>query len=572
MKTYIKYIAIVLIFTGFFSCDMFEPIDENRITTEYVGTDPESAEGVLLQAYNGLINQYSFSEAATDDAVNNQLSSGYKRMATGELTAQYNPANRWNRYERVLYINKFIDILEAGNVQWSRDEDINTLFGERLRGEAYALRAAYHMWILQTHAGIGSNGQLLGVPYITEFIASDGDFNTPRLSFEAMVTAINDDLEEAVQILPFDYSDDIADVPPVYAGYEHDKYKVAFGSQYNLRVSGRIAKALQARLALFAGSPSFLNGNGYYETAAAKAAEVLNTIGGIDGMVEGGHIFYDEDSDKDSGELLWRASIGNNSSSREEDNFPPSRNGSGEINPTQNLVDAFPMASGYPATEANGYDPQNPYENRDPRLKEYIVVNGSSIGGGTINTGVGGGVDRLDSISEQSTTTGYYLRKLLHPEVRINDDGSTVGKKHINIYMRYTELFLILAEAANEIGGPNHEVGGMSAKAILAAIRERGGIDQPDAYLDAMASQEEMRSLIRNERRIELSFEGFRFYDMRRWGLDLTETARGYFYNGTAYVDVPNVEVRNYPDHATYLPIPYNEVLKFSELIQNEGW
>ena len=319
MKTYIKYIAIVLIFTGFFSCDMFEPIDENRITTEYVGTDPESAEGVLLQAYNGLINQYSFSEAATDDAVNNQLSSGYKRMATGELTAQYNPANRWNRYERVLYINKFIDILEAGNVQWSRDEDINTLFGERLRGEAYALRAAYHMWILQTHAGIGSNGQLLGVPYITEFIASDGDFNTPRLSFEAMVTAINDDLEEAVQILPFDYSDDIADVPPVYAGYEHDKYKVAFGSQYNLRVSGRIAKALQARLALFAGSPSFLNGNGDYETAAAKAAEVLNTIGGIDGLVEGGHIFYDEDSDKDSGELLWRASIGNNSSSREED-------------------------------------------------------------------------------------------------------------------------------------------------------------------------------------------------------------------------------------------------------------
>ena len=192
----------------------------------------------------------------------------------------------------------------------------------------------------------------------------------------------------------------------------------------------------------------------------------MNTIGGIAGLVDGGHIFYDEDSDKDSGELLWRASIGNNNSWLELDHFPPSRNGWGVINPTQNLVDAFPMLNGYPATEANGYDPQNPYDNRDPRLKEYVVVNGSFIGGGQINTGVGGGVDRLDSISEQSTTTGYYLRKLLHPGVRINDDGSTVGKKHINVYMRYTELFLILAEAANEIGGPNHEVGGMSAKFV----------------------------------------------------------------------------------------------------------
>ena len=90
--------------------------------------------------------------------------------------------------------------------------------------------------------------------------------------------------------------------------------------------------------------------------------------------------------------------------------------------------------------------------------------------------------------------------------------------------------------------------------------------------MESIASQEEMRNLIRNERRIELSFEGFRFYDLRRWGLSLNETATGYFYNGSAYEDVPNVEVRSYPEHATYLPIPFNEVLKFSELIQNEGW
>lgn len=568
----IIYITIVLIFAGLYSCNMFEPIDENRLTTEYIGTDPESAEGVLLQAYTGLINQYSFSEAATDDAVSNQLSNGYKRMATGELSAQYNPASRWNKYQQVFYINKFIDILNTGNVQWHRDDEINALFNKRLLGEAIALRAVYHYYVLQAHAGKSNSGELLGVPYFKEFIPSDGDFNTPRLSFEETVKAINDDFNEALTLLPFDYSDNEADRDPGYSNIDFGKYKVVNGSQYNLRISGRIVKALQARLALFAASPSFLNGAGYYEKAANISGELLNMIGGIDGLVPDGNEFYNEDGDKDKGEFLWRSSIGGNSSSQEKNNFPPSRNGQGRINPTQNLVDAFPMLNGFPATEENGYDPQNPYENRDPRLKKYIVVNGSSIGGGQINTGVGGGVDRLDSISEQSTTTGYYLKKLLRSDVRINDDGTVVEKKHINVYMRYTELFLILAEAANEIGGPNHAVGGISAKDVLAAIRKRAGIEQPDAYLESITSQDDMRKLIRNERRIELSFEGFRFYDLRRWGLPLNETATGYFYDGSSYVKIPNVEVRNYPDFATYLPIPYNEVLKFSELVQNQGW
>ena len=317
MMKILKYIPIVLIFAGFFSCEMFEPIDENRLTSEYIGTDPESAEGILLQAYTGLINQYSYSEAATDDAVNNQLSNGYKRMATGELSAQYNPASRWNKYEQIFYINKFIDIVDAGNVQWNRDEEINTLFAERMRAEAIALRGAYHLYILQAHAGKSSSGELLGIPYYTEFVASDGDFNVPRLGFTETVEMINADFEAALSFLPFDYSDNEADVPSRYAAMDHEKYKVANGAQYNLRVSGRIVKALQARLALFAASPSFLNGGGYYEKAANYASEILETIGGISGMVADGNEFYNEDSDKDSGELLWRRSIGNNSGNQE---------------------------------------------------------------------------------------------------------------------------------------------------------------------------------------------------------------------------------------------------------------
>jgi hypothetical protein len=252
--------------------------------------------------------------------------------------------------------------------------------------------------------------------------------------------------------------------------------------------------------------------------------------------------------------------------------FPPSVNGTGDINPSQNFVDAFPMQSGFPATEANGYDPQNPYANRDPRLDEFVVVNGASFGGGTINTGVGGKIDRLDSIPEFSTKTGYYLKKLLRPDVRLNDDGSNVGQRHYSVYFRYTELFLIFAEAANEIGGPDQQINGMTPRQVIEAIRERAGIEQPDSYLASISSKEAMRELIRNERRLELSFEGHRLWDLRRWGLSLNESVGGYFFNGTSYIGLPSVETRNYPSFGTYMPIPNDEVLKFPVIEQNSGW
>ncbi|WP_418262480.1 hypothetical protein [Flavobacterium faecale] len=76
------------------SCqDFLEPIDENRLDFEFVSTDPASAEGLLLNGYARLENQYTFNEAATDDAVSNILNNGDRRMATGELAAQFNPAS-----------------------------------------------------------------------------------------------------------------------------------------------------------------------------------------------------------------------------------------------------------------------------------------------------------------------------------------------------------------------------------------------------------------------------------------------------------------------------------------------
>ncbi|KJF43536.1 RagB/SusD family nutrient uptake outer membrane protein [Draconibacterium sediminis] len=573
MKNLIKYIIIMSVFTAIVSCDtLLDPIDENRLDYDFVSSDPASAEGILLNGYSRLVDQFTFIDAATDDAVNNQLDNNFKRMALGELNAQFNPASRWNNYESILWVNKFLEIIEAGEIVWTSDEQMNEMFYLRMEGEALALRGLHHFYALQAHAGVGTSGELLGVPYITEFIEADGDFNTPRLSFEATVEAIMADFDAALALLPTDYGLSDGDVDPLYANYDFDKYDVVNGSRYNLRMSGRIVRALKARLALFAASPSFLNDQGYYNMAATNASEILNTIGGVSGLADNGVDFYKKYDENDDAEMIWRGTIGGPNSGIESRMFPPSVNGTGEINPSQNFVDAFPMQSGFPATEANGYDPQNPYANRDPRLTEFVVVNGSSFGGGTINTGVGGGIDRLDSIPEFSTKTGYYLKKLLRPDVRLNDDGSTVNQRHYDVYFRYTELFLIFAEAANEVGGPDQVINGISARDVIAAIRERAGLTQPDDYLASITTKEAMRELIRNERRIELSFEGHRFWDLRRWGLSLNETVEGAFFDGIEYnLGIP-VEPRNYQSFATYMPIPNDETLKFPELEQNAGW
>jgi len=164
----------------------------------------------------------------------------------------------------------------------------------------------------------------------------------------------------------------------------------------------------------------------------------------------------------------------------------------------------------------------------------------------------------------------------LRPDVSIPASGTPGGKNHFNVYFRYTELFLILAEAQNEIGGPLYKEGTstLSAKDILRLIRKRAMSITSDPYLDGITTPEAMRILIQNERRLELCFEGFRFWDLRRWGLPLNESVKGYYDDGTGVgYQLIDVEVRAFDtEKYRYLPLPYNEVRKYSNLVQNAGW
>ena len=594
MKNIFKLLAFLPLLTA---CDdLFEPALENNRDLEAMHKEPSYAQGILANAYIILPYETSpTSDLATDDAVTNEISSNYLRMATGSWTANNNPVSQWqNRFNAIQYINLFLENVDK--VEWAKDERISTMFLDRLKGEAYGLRALHMYYLLRAHGGKIADGTLMGVPIILKSEGPDADFNHARATYSDCVKQIMEDAGKAIELLPLDYKKFAdSEIPEKYKNIgvtNASDYRRVCGEEYRGLMSGRIALAVRAQTALLAASPAFQSGSGMtWEQAADYAAEIIEKAngGGGCGLDADGLEWYTL-ADKDYGtggspaEVIWRSSTDDNNT-LETANFPPSLYGNGRVNPTQNLVDAFPMANGYPISETSGnYNAENPYDNRDPRLAKYIVYNGSKQGPSDteIITGTyGTNTDVVNKESGRSTRTGYYLRKLLRKECNPNSQYNT-KKKHYTARIRYTEMFLIYAEAANEAWGPQNNHGHLfSAYDVIKAIRTRAGlgIDNGDAYLESIKdNKDKMRELIRNERRIELCFENFRFWDLRRWNVDLTklnETALGVEIskNGSVMNYSPlTVEKRKYEEYMIYGPIPFAEVMKWSNLEQNVGW
>ena len=575
--------------------DLFEPAVENAQSEEQVFTNAESAIGLLGYAYAMLpFETKSATDIATDDAVTNDMESTNRQLAQGKWTANNDPLSQWQaRKATIQYLNTLIKNIEV--VNWSSNELRNVMFKDHILGEAYALRALNMYYLLRNHGGYTASGELQGVPIVTEPEGPGTSFDLPRASYEACVQQIYDDVDAAMQLLPLDYVDITnAQIPEKYKEMgvtNAGEYNVVFGVNLKGRISGRIAEGIKALTALLASSPAYVEHSGVTAAEAADlAAAVLDRIGGVSGMDPVGHVWYMQKqaiNNLGSGdvpkEILWRGNKNNGTEdyafglSQELDNFPPTLYGNGRINPSQNLVDAFPMANGYPVKESgSGYDEDNPYVGRDPRFYEYIMHNGTQYAGTEIITGSYGADDNALNKLATSTRTGYYLRKLMRDDCNPNPSAQ-LAQYHYPVYIRYTEIFLAYAEAANEAWGPKEKgTHDYSAYDVIKAIRQRAGITGNDPYLEACAtSKEEMEKLIRNERRIEMCFENKRFWDLRRWKANLNETVKGVDVKqsgGTLTYNYFEVETRNYADYMYYGPIPEGEVLRWGNLDQNAGW
>jgi hypothetical protein len=575
MKRFIYYMLSGVAIAGllFGSCEkQLEPEVSNIYTKDVVLNTVNIAEGILLTAYLGLpVNHSNFNlDYASDDAVTNNRDASVKTANSGGWTSDANPFGVWNSaYENIFYINSFFQEIDKV-VWWWKQQDVNDWFAERLRGEAFGLRAHYYFTLLQAHAGKGTNGEMLGVPIVDHVLdpGNPADYQIPRSTFNELVEFILTDCDSAIALLPNRYEN----TKDIY-------YNIAGGEDYTNRINGMAARMIKAKTLLYAASPSYSDGTYSYQRAAEAAAEIMDLNGGLDEIVPENfnHLqFYSNGKvtgDKNSHpEVFWYSSS-RNINSWEDDNYPPTWYGLGRTNPTQELVNAFPMATGIPVRD-NKINSSDPYSGRDKRLSLYIFYNGMTLirGGDTLTIDVTEGSQDAPGSSDPNTTlTGYYLKKFMNLNVNVNPAVNSNGP-HYYVYARYTDALLMFAEAANEAVGPDGDIGGYTARTVINAIRKRAGISS--TFWVGLQDQVGLAELIKIERRLEMCFENQRFWDLRRWGMTdvMAQPVTGVKISADdltpTYV---TVESRNYQAYQIYGPIPYGETLKY-DMIQNEGW
>lgn len=495
------------------SDNLLAPKPTSDLTNEDLWINSAYGGGLLGRAYQNLNYNYNITmDSYTDNAV--PSTPGTNALALGSWTLEGNPIGEWNTsYNSIKYLNLFLKHAHNLAYQVGAPQQDSLTRSHRI-GEAFYLRGWYEWQLLRDYGGyVDGSSEAMGVPIVTDVLSADSTINRPRDTYEANVKQIVTDLDSAIVRLPMQY-DGTTDLT---------------GPSNRGRASALAAMALKARVYLYAASPAYSNADQQLWERAAKAAyDAIDASGGLTDLKPYGNF-----NDYTSYDYIWiQPTYAGNGLERTY--YPPSFFGNGSINPSQNLVDAFPAKDGYPIDQSSEYDKDHPYKNRDPRFEKFIFYNGDKYNGNFVRT-YQGGPDAPGGLTQQGTRTGYYMEKHLSKNVQLNPGNETTDTK-FKVLLGRTELYLNFAEAANEAYGPNSSTLGFSAADVMRKIRKRAGIDSDpstagyqDQYLtdQANAGKDAFRSFIHNERRLELSFEGQRFWDLRRWNDPLNHTLGG---------------------------------------------
>jgi hypothetical protein len=391
-----------------------------------------------------------------------------------------------------------------------------------------------------------------GVPLLATPLTPSDNFQIARSSYDESVNFIVKDLDSAAAILP--------GVGGIEAG----------------RASKGAALALKSRVLLYAER---------WAEAAAAAKQVMELTPGYTLFPNYENLFLTENNSEiifakkftapvrvhGMGFSWANAGYTAGNYGFETVNLPAgSFGGWGGTTPTQNLVDAYEMKDGKPINQSPLHNANDPYKDRDPRFYATVLYNGSVFGGKTVETFEGGANSK--SVSDDASNTGYYIRKFLDPsEAKMTQLYPNTSEQDW-IFIRYAEVLLNYAEAQNEAVGPDATV-----YDAINQVRSRPSVNQPP--LPAGLSQADMRQRIRNERRVELSFEEHRYFDIRRWdiakevlngpvyGMKITKTGANTFnYERIVF------ENRVFQDKHLVLPIPQAEIDKNPAAKQIAGW
>ncbi len=599
MKIVNRLILSALVLASASCKDFLEPYPNNDRSGEDIWNYQESVQGLVGKAYDNISRNYNTNEGtyldgATDDAVITSPTHAMRRLAVGTITTGQDPfLTFWDRsYQSIFLVNLFLRDDRGYNTRFLIDQKKNDVLRRRLKGEAFALRAWFQWDLLKKFGGKGVDGQLLGFPIVTEPLEIAQKIDYARNTYEECVKQIIADCDSASKYLLIANRDFLVKDPTdlLYLG----------GRNWG-RMDGITMTAIKADLYLTWASPRFNPQNlaARWDSAAVNAKRVMDFKLTVDGGVTGGfnpRTAIDW-SNPNSPEIVISARNVAADETIERMFYPGGFQGNGVMGATQELVDDFPMANGYPITDSrSGYDPAKPYDNRDPRFYSTIFYNTATAKRNhtgavmyTFENWSNGGKDAAGLVSNNSLTN-YHIKKFIF--MGYNRLDAAVNRQPRSVfYYRWTDMALAFAEAANQVVGPIDEARyGMSARTAIQYLRARStqagtaGISaavpgNADAYLAEVAGQGKAAfdQLVKKERRLETCFEGKRFFDLRRWstglndinvtvhGTDVTRNANGSF----VYQKSP-VERRSFS--SAYLPIPYSEILRMDKLVQNEGW
>ncbi len=479
-----------------------------------------------------------------------------------------------------------------------------------IAGQLYFFRAWNHFMLMQYWGGI---------PYLDRALSSSETYTLPRLSYQETAEKAAEDFQKAADLLPIDWDQTATG-------------KTTLGKNV-IRINKVMALAYLGKDLLWAGSPMMnqeSTGNATYNAdfckrAADAFAQVLKICDetGIYELADFDHysdIFYTYKQNKVNGvkEVLfyenmatchigvWRWNLVN-------DWRPPLINNSGiKCYPAANYTDYFGMANGLPIPDitkkdaASGYDPEYPYKDRDPRFYTNFIYDGVKTvkdGSKILKDGLPderkqyasmfeGGLYRTDTPSK-CCFTGYMNMKFTSQYMNDFDDYKE-GNVLVMPLVRLADVYLMYAEAtANGYGSATATASGYGLTAVGAVdkIRDRAGVGHVDAKF--LGSVEQFMSEVRRERAVELSFEGHRFTDLRRWLLldkaPYNKKTAVYFDRAADQTDKERYEnpknnhvlnlrevvltERHYslPKH-NWFPFPKKDVQMYPEFKQNPGW
>lgn len=526
------------------ACKKLDLSPTNSFTDETYWTTSDKAATVLNKAYQQISSSgYFFAQEAMSD--NAYMGRGDNFGAASLAAGTYDPSlgrlkSEWgDHYAGIKTCNIFLENVD-------KVTSMDAALKARMKAEARVLRA-WHYYLLENWWG--------DVPLIQKDLTIDEAKVVSRTPKAQVVDFILKELDAAAVDLPLNTAQAAA-----------DKGRVTKGT----------AIALKARV--------LLNDNRWADVVTECEKLIGKTDYGTYALFpsyEGLFLPQNEYNSEVMFDLEYvPSSVGSRFYTDFRDLAPLSVNGRlNAVAPTQELVDSYLMLNGKRINEAgSGYNENNPYVDRDPRLTNTVVYHlyqwkkgDNSIKVIYTKPGTDPDAAHPDEYSPGSiaSPTGYYTRKYYDPTSTAADFQSGLNL----ILIRYSDVLMMYAEAKTELGQMNAGIWSQT----VSAIRSRAGFTDAAALAFPAVGQADMREIVRNERRVEFAMEGLRIFDIRRWKTAetvLNGWAHGAKY-GAAGVDNGYIRAnqRTFDKNKNYLwPIPRDERAINPNLNQNPGW